>query len=185
MTAINPGYILGPRFWKLSESIRQVADFLNQGMPVYFDGGFGTVDVEDVSNGAILAMEKGRDRERYIVSGDNITVKQLLDTAAELTGLRAPTVKLPVPVLRVLALAMELGGKIAGRRPMLDRNQVDEFAGVYGYLDCSKAKRELGFTYRSAQETVRRTVAWLIDRGFVTESRRRLLTPHPSLRGAY
>jgi dihydroflavonol-4-reductase len=182
VTAVNPGYILGPRFWKLSESVRQVADFMNQGMPIYFDGGFGTVDVEDVGEGAILAMEKGRDRERYILSGENVTVKQLLDTVAELTGLRAPTIKLPVPVLRAMAFAMEIGGRMTGTRPMLDRAQVDEFAGVYGYVDTSKAERDLGFTHRPARETVRRTVAWLLDHGFVREKRLHLLTLHPSLR---
>jgi len=62
VTAINPGLILGPRFWKVSESTRQVVDFLNQGMPVYFDGGFGVVDVEDVANGAMLGMNKAAAR---------------------------------------------------------------------------------------------------------------------------
>jgi dihydroflavonol-4-reductase len=185
VTAINPGFILGPRFWKPSESVRQVADFLNRPAPIYFDGGFGTVDVEDVGQGAILAMERGRDGERYIVSGDNVTVKQLLDMAAELTGLKAPTLRVPVPVLRVLAHALELGGRLTGKRPMLDRSQVDEFAGVWGYMTSARAERELGYTHRPAREAVRRTVAWLIDRGFVAEKRRQALTPHPSLQGAY
>jgi len=59
------------------------------------------------------------------------------------------------------------------------------FAGVYGYVDCGKAARDLGYTYRSARDTVRRTVAWLLDRGFVSDRRRQALTPHPSLRGSY
>ena len=87
VTAINPGLILGPRFWKASESTRQVLDFLNNGMPVYFDGGFGVVDVEDVATGALLAMDRGGDRERYIVSGENVTVKHLLGLVAEMAGI--------------------------------------------------------------------------------------------------
>ena len=183
--AINPGFILGPRFFKLSESVRQVADFVNRGMPFYFDGGFPVVDVEDVAQGAILALERGRAGERYIVGGENITVKQLYELIAELTGMRAPAVRAPVPVVRALATVLELAGTITGTRPLMDRNMVDEFAGRYGFQHSTRAARELGYTWRPAREVVRRTVAWLVDRGFVSERRRRALTLHPSLHGAY
>src|SRR5439155_1177604 len=102
------GFLLGPRFWKPSESVHQVEQFLNHGAPVYFDGGFGVVDVEDVARGAILAMDRGRAGERYLLSGENVTVKGLFDLMAEATGLPAPRVKLPVGVLRAVAAAMEL-----------------------------------------------------------------------------
>jgi dihydroflavonol-4-reductase len=185
VVAVNPGLILGPRFFKLSESVKQVADFVNQGMPAYFDGGFGLVDAEDVARGSIFAMERGRDRERYILSSEDLTVKEMFDVLAELTGLPAPKLKLPVPVLRIVAGGMELLSKITGSRPMLDRSQIDEFAGKYGYLANGKSKRELGCTYLPARDTIRRTLAWLIDRGFVAEKRRPLLKPHPSLSDAY
>lgn len=185
ITSIHPGLILGPRFFKLSESVRQVADFINQGMPVYFAGGFGVVDVEDVAQGAILAMDKGRNGERYITSGENVTVKGLFDRLAELTGLKPPGIKAPLPVMRALAATMELASKFTGTRPMIDRSQVDEFAGKYGYFDNSKAERELGYTYRDARETLRRTVAWLVDKGFVSEKRRSALTLDPSIQHAY
>jgi dihydroflavonol-4-reductase len=185
LCSTHPGFILGPRFFKLSESVRQVSDFLNNGTPVYFDGGFSTVDVEDVARGSLLAMEKGRSGERYILAGENVTVKGLFDTLAELTGLKPPSIKAPVPVLRVLAAAMELGSKLTGARPMLDRSQVDEFAGRYGYFDNSKAERELGYTHLSARDTLRRTVAWLVDKGFVAERRKSLMKLDPSLANAY
>lgn len=185
VTSIQPGFILGPRFWKLSESVDQVAQFLNDGSPVYFDGGFGVVDVEDVARGALLAMERGRDCERYILSGDNLTVKATLDIVAELAGTKPPSIRLPVPVLRVLATGMELASRLTGSRPLLDRTLVDEFAGRYAFFSSAKAQRELGWTYRSARDTLRRTVAWLLDHGFVREERRKALRPHASLRGAY
>jgi dihydroflavonol-4-reductase len=185
VTAINPGLILGPRFWKASESTKQVIDFLNTGLPIYFDGGTSLIDVEDVASGALLAMDKGGDQERYIVSGENITVKQLFDLVAELSGISPPQWKVPVIALRALATGLEAVSWITGWRPAIDRNQVDEFAGVYGYMDPGKAERELGFTWRSARDTVRRTVAWAIDRGFVPEGRKNALQPHPSLTGAY
>jgi len=181
VTSIHPGFILGPRFWKPSESVHQVEQFLNHGAPVYFDGGFGVVDVEDVARGAILAMDRGRAGERYLLSGENVTVKGLFDLMAEATGLPAPRVKLPVGVLRAVAAAMELASKLTGARPLIDRSQVDEFGGKYGYFDSGKAERELGYTYLPARETVRRTIAWLVARGFVTEKRQRALRLDPSL----
>ena len=185
LCSTHPGLIMGPRFTKLSESVKQVADFLNQGTPLYFDGGFGVVDAEDVARGSLLAMDKGRNGERYILSGEDVTVKQLFDILADLTGLKAPAIKAPVGVVRALATVMELVSKITGSRPMLDRSQVDEFAGHYGYFDSSKAQRELGYTYLSARETLRRTVAWLIDKGFVSERRRLTMKLDPSLANAY
>ena len=67
---------------------------------------------------------------------------------------------------------------------MIDRSQVDEFAGKYAYFSSAKAARELGYTFLSARETVRRTLAWIVERGLVTERRQRLLRLDPSLRGA-
>ncbi|MGH7856545.1 MAG: NAD-dependent epimerase/dehydratase family protein, partial [Candidatus Binatia bacterium] len=116
VTAINPGFILGPRFYRPSESVRQIVDFINQGKPVYFEGGFGLVDVDDVARGAVLGMEKGRAGERYIVSGENVSVKQVFELVAEFTGLKPPSIKLPKPVLRVVAGLMELGGRLTGAR---------------------------------------------------------------------
>jgi dihydroflavonol-4-reductase len=185
LTSIQPGFILGPRFWKPSESVHQVVQFVNEGAPVYFEGGFSVVDVEDVARGALLAMDGGRDRERYILSGENVSVKRLFDLMSELTGVPSPTVKLPVPLLRLLAGGLELASRLTGRRPLLDRSQVDEFAGRYGYVSSAKAQRELGWTFLPAREAVRRTVAWLLDRGFVKAGREKALRPHPSLRGAY
>jgi dihydroflavonol-4-reductase len=185
VTAVNPGLILGPRFWKPSESTRQVLDFLNTGMPVYFDGGFGVVDVEDVATGAVLGMDKGANGERYILSGENVTVKQLFDLVAEAAGIPAPSWKIPVVALRAIATGLEAVSWVTGWRPLLDRNQVDEFAGLYAYLDPGKAERDLGFTWRNARDTARRTVAWAIDRGFVPDGRLAALRPDPSLHGAY
>ena len=78
-----------------------------------------------------------------------------------------------------------MSSKLTGSRPMLDRSQVDEFAGHYGYFDSSKAKRELGYTYLSARDTLRRTVAWLVDKGFVNDRRRQAMKLDPSLANAY
>jgi len=185
LCSTHPGLIFGPRFSKPSESVRQVSEFVNQGVPLYFEGGFSVVDVEDVARGSLAAMDRGAIGERYILSGENVTVKAAFDIMAELTGLKAPSIKAPVGVVRVLAGLMELGSKLTGSRPILDRSQVDEFAGKYCYFDSSKAKRELGYTFLSARDTVRRTIAWLVDKGFVTDKRKRMMKLDPSLANAY
>lgn len=185
VTLINPGLILGPRFYKLSESVRQIVDLINQPPPFYFDGGFGVVDVEDVVAGAMLAMDRGRAGERYIVSGEDITVQQTFTMVAELVGARPPSLRIPLSVLRAVAGLMELGANWTGHRPMLDRSQVDEFAGKFAYLDSGKAERELGYRARSARDTIRRTVAWALDQGFVPEKRKLALTPSKELQGTY
>jgi dihydroflavonol-4-reductase len=94
---------------------------------------------------------------------------------ADLTGLKAPATKLPVSVIRGLAAVMEFASKLTGKRPMLDRSQVDEFAGKYAYHSSEKAKRELGYTHLSARETLQRTITWLVQHGFVNEQRRALI----------
>jgi dihydroflavonol-4-reductase len=102
-----------------------------------------------------------------------------------MAGMRPPFVKVPVPILRVMATGMELVSRVTGTRPLLDRSQVDEFAGWYANVTPAKAERELGYTYRPVRDVIRRTVAWLLDRGFVDEKRRAALSPHASLAGAY
>ena len=79
----------------------------------------------------------------------------------------------------VAAVALVSG--ITRRRPMIDRSQVDEFAGKWAFFTSAKAARELGYTHLSARDTIRRTVAWIIERGFVSDERRRALQIHPSL----
>ena len=137
-----------------------------------------------VARGAPAAMDRGRSGERYILSGDDVTVRELFATVAELAGLPAPRRRAPVPLVRLLAAGMELASRVTGRRPALDRSQVDELFGKYGYYDSGKAVRELGYAWRPARDVIRRTIAWLLERGFIEESRRRLLRPHPSLRSA-
>ena len=72
----------------------------------------------------------------------------------------------------------ELVSSVTGTRPMIDRSQVDEFAGKYAYFSSQKAARELGYTWRPAREVVTRTIAWIVDRGMVTAKRQATLRLH-------
>jgi hypothetical protein len=87
-------------------------------------------------------------------------------------------VKLPVLAVRALATVLELASKVTGTRPMIDRSQVDEFAGKYAYFSSAKAARELGYTWLPAREVVARTIAWIVERGMVTAKRQGRLHLH-------
>ena len=131
VTAINPGLILGPRFWKPSESIRQVLDFLNKRHADLLRRRLRRGRRRGRRHGRGPRHGQGRrSGERYILSGENVTVKQLFELVAELAGISAPTWKLPVVVLRAIATGLEAVSWVTGWRPLLDRNQVDEFAGA-------------------------------------------------------
>ncbi len=172
---VLPGLILGPGFYGVSSSVKLVLDFINFPTPVYFDGGFSVVDVEDVARGCLAAEKKGRAGERYILAGENVTVRAFYETIAELTGLPAPRGRAPKLVFRIAAALMEAGGRLFGATPMVTTEQVAEFHGTYGYFSSEKARRELGYRFLPCKEVLRRTIEWLLARGFVKESRRKAI----------
>ena len=187
VTAINPGLILGPRFWKPSESMRQVVDFLNTGLPVYFDGRLRRRRRGGRRDAArCWGWTRAATGERYIVSGENVTVKHLFELVAELSGLSAPQWKMPV-----IALACHRHGDGSGQLGdrMAPHARPQPGGRVRGRVRLLSIRARRSATWASPGAThatrVRRTVAWAIDRGFVTEGRRSALQPHPSLHGAY
>ncbi len=107
LVVVLPGFVLGPHFYSLNPSVRQVKSFLDPGMPFYFEGGFSIVDVRDVARGCLLAEELGRNGERYILAGENATTRTLLELLAEITGVPSPRWKASVGFMRLLAAAME------------------------------------------------------------------------------
>jgi dihydroflavonol-4-reductase len=180
---VLPGLILGPNFWKVTPSVVQVRDFLEGRIPFYFDGGFSVVDARDVAEGCIAAEERGQPEVRYVLGGDNCTVKELLDVAARLSSLPAPRRKVSVGLLRLAAGALELAARVLPFEPQLTRAMVDEFGGRYTFLDSSRARVELGYTPRPKAEVVYDTIAWCLANGFVRARRRAAvhLPPRESL----
>jgi dihydroflavonol-4-reductase len=169
---VLPGLILGPSFWKLTPSVVQVRDFLDGRLPFYFEGGFSVVDARDVAAGCLAAAERGRPVTRYVLGGENCTVKEFLDATAKLTGLSAPAIRLPIAVLGALGSVLELLTRVVSFEPPLTRAMVDEFGGRYGYLDSTRARTELGYQPRPLRATLYDTVEWCLARGFVGAKRR-------------
>jgi dihydroflavonol-4-reductase len=124
--------------------------------------GFGCLDVRDFASGVVLAAERGRSGQRYLLSGENVTTTQLLDQAASLAGVRPPRFTPPVALLHVLVGAIEMVGRIRGKPAPVTRD-VLQIVGRYAWYDTSKARSELGWSSRPLGETLADTIRWLRD----------------------
>ncbi len=115
---VNPSTPVGERDIKPTPSGRIVVDFLKRKFPAYVDTGLNLVDVNECARGHLAALEKGRSGERYILGGENLTLKQILDKLAALTGLPSPTIRVPYIVALATGVVDEVvTGRILGREP--------------------------------------------------------------------
>jgi dihydroflavonol-4-reductase len=124
----------------------------------------GCLDVRDFAAAVLLAAERGRAGERYLVSGENVTADELLKRAAAVAGVRAPRFRVPAFVLRVLVAALELYCRIR-RKPAPVTRDVLQVLGRYAWYDTTKARVELGWTPRPLDQTLADTLAWLRSPG--------------------
>jgi dihydroflavonol-4-reductase len=129
-------------------------------MPAFVDTGLNVVHVDDVAEGHLLALQRGRIGERYILGGDNVTLRDVLIEIAELTGGRPPLVRLSPGLVLPLAVVAQAWALLAGGgEPLLTVNGV-RLARKRMFFSCEKAKRELGYRWRPATEGLRDAVAW-------------------------
>ncbi len=164
MCVINPGLVLGPGDFKPTPSNSLVRQFVKLGSPVYYEGGANIVDVDDVASGHLLAGERGRDGERYIIGGDNISVLDLMKTLAEITGRSAPRIRLGRGMAMAAGLLLENISRFTGKPPLFTFRNARTYIGRYGYYDISKARDELGYTHKPYREVLERTVRWFRNR---------------------
>src|SRR5437867_2940817 len=163
---VNPTAPVGPGDWKPTPTGRIIVDFLNGRMPAYVDTGLNLVAVEDVAQGHYLAAQHGRIGERYILGARNMTLKELLDALAVVTGLAAPRFRLPYAVAFAAGYAENLFCSIAGREPRIPLEGV-RMARHNMFVDCPLATRELGFRPSSVEAALERAARWYIDNGYV------------------
>jgi dihydroflavonol-4-reductase len=163
---VNPSTPIGERDIKPTPTGRIVLDFLLGNFPAYMETGMNLVDVHDVARGHLLAFEKGRRGERYILGGENLTLKQILDTLGELTGLPSPTMKVPHAVaMAFAAFDQTFNGYLRNREP---RATVDEvrMGKKFMWVDSGKAERELGYTHGPARKALDRAAHWFVEKGY-------------------
>jgi dihydroflavonol-4-reductase len=166
---------VGPWDWKPTPTGKIILDFLNGKMPGYVETGLNFVGVEDCAAGHLLVAEKGRVGERYLLGSENLTLKAVLDILAQITGLPAPTLKIPHGVALSVAYAETAFSRLIGREPQIPVEGV-KIAQHTMFVDCTRAQRELGFEAGSAVAAFERAVRWYEANGYITPRRAKKIT---------
>jgi dihydroflavonol-4-reductase len=157
---LNPTTPVGSRDIKPTPSGRIVVDFLNRKFPAYMDTGLNLVDVNEVARTHADALETGRPGERYILGGENLTLKQMLDKMSAITGLPSPSVRVPYSVAMAFALwDQTITGKLRGREPRATVEAV-RMGKKKMFVSSAKAERELGFRVVPVYGALRSAIEW-------------------------
>ncbi len=162
---VNPSTPVGSMDVKPTPTGQMIVDFLNGRMPAYVQTGLNLIDVEDVAEGHLLAMEKGQVGQRYILGYRNLTLKQILEILSSVSGLRAPKVCIPRAAALGLAVISSGFSFITKRPPQVPLEGV-RMAGKMMFFDASKAVRELGLPQNSVEEALRKAVLWFQENGY-------------------
>jgi len=161
---------VGPWDWKPTPTGKIVLDFLNGKMPGYVETGLNFVGVEECAAGHLLISEKGKIGERYLLGGENLTLKGMLDILAKITGLRAPMLKIPHGLALGVAYANTVFSRLVGREPGIPIEGV-KIARHMMFVDSSRAQRELGFKAGPVAAALERAVRWYEANGYIAKSR--------------
>ena len=166
---VNPAAPIGMGDHKPTPTGKVVVDFLNGRMPAYVDTGLTIVDVEDVALGHLLAAERGTVGERYILGGENLTLREVLDILAEVAGL--PRVRIRIPHAVALAWAyvdVSLARLRATHVPAATPDTV-RLSRKHEFFSSAKAVRELGFPQNPARDALRKAVEWYRANGYAPD----------------
>ena len=164
---VNPTTPVGERDVKPTPTGRIVLDFLKRKFPAYVETGLNLVDASECARGHIQALEKGRTGERYILGGENLTLKQILDRLAAITGLKSPGVKLPYVFAFATGVVDEMvTGRLLRREPRATIDAV-RMGRKMMFVTSAKAERELGWRVVPVDGALRRSVEWFRANGYV------------------
>jgi len=163
---LNPTTPIGSHDAKPTPTGRIVVDFLNRNFPAYVDTGLNLVDVREIARTHLIAVERGRPGERYILGGENLTLKQILDRLGAMTGLPSPKHKVPHAVAMAFAFFDEtITGKLRGKEPRATVEAV-RMGKKMMFANSAKAERELGFEVKPVDEAMRAAVQWFVANGY-------------------
>jgi dihydroflavonol-4-reductase len=163
---VNPSTPVGECDIKPTPTGRIVVDFLKKKFPAYVDTGLNLVDVKECARGHIAALEKGSRGERYILGGENLTLKQILDKLARITGLPSPTIRVPYVLALATGVVDEIvTGRIRGREPRATIDAV-RMGRKKMFVSSAKAERELGWKRVPVDDALRRAADWFRDNGY-------------------
>ncbi len=162
---VNPTAPVGDHDFKPTPTGKIILDFLKAGMPAFIDTGLNLVDVRDVADGQLLALERGKVGERYILGCENLTLAEILRRLAAVSGLRAPTVRLPYGVAFAAGVVTTAWARVTGKEPLAPLDAV-RMAKKKMYVTHDKAKRELGYAPGLVEGALGRAVKWFRANGY-------------------
>jgi len=165
---VNPAAPIGPRDIKPTPTGKMILDAAAGRMPAYIDTGLNIVHVEDVAEGHVLAMEKGRVGERYVLGGENMLLKDILGLVADVMHRRPPSLRLPESVVWPAAFVMEKLANVTGIAPMMTRDHL-KMARKKMFFSSAKAVGELGYRPRPVRVAVEDAVAWFRANGMLSQ----------------
>jgi dihydroflavonol-4-reductase len=163
---VNPSTPIGPRDVKPTPTGRIIVEAATGKMPAFLETGLNLVHVDDVADGHLLAFAKGRIGERYVLGGEDVTLRQMLADIAALTGRKAPTTALPHGPLYPLAYIAEGIAQITGKEPFLTRDGL-KMASRFMFFSSAKAEAELGYRARPYRQGLADAVAWFQGAGYL------------------
>jgi len=163
---VNPTAPIGDHDFKPTPTGKIILDFLGGRMPAFVDTGLNLVDVEDTAEGHLLAAERGRPGERYILGCDNLTLEQILERLAGISGKKAPRLRIPYVVAYVAGVVSTGWANVTGRPPRAPLDAV-KMARKKMWVSSDKARRELGFNPAPVDGALRRAVDWFRANGYV------------------
>ena len=166
VVVVNPSGPVGPRDIKPTPTGKMILDAAAGRMPAYIDTGLNIVHVDDVAVGHVLALEKGRIGERYVLGGENMLLKDILTLVATVAHRRPPFIRLPEPVVWPVALLMEKLAPLTGIAPMMTRDHL-KMARKKMFYSSAKATAELGYQPRPVRLAVEDAVAWFRANGML------------------
>jgi dihydroflavonol-4-reductase len=166
VVVVNPTTPVGDQDVKPTPTGRIVVDFLKRKFPAYVETGLNLVDVRECASGHVTALEKGKSGERYILGGENVTLKQILDKLAKITGLPSPILKLPYIFAYAAGIADEIvTGRLRGREPRATIDTV-RMGAKKMFASSDKAERDLGWKIVPVESALRRAVEWFRGNGY-------------------
>ena len=168
LVIVNPSTPIGPMDIKPTPTGKIIVDFLNRKMPAYLDTGLNIIAVEDCARGHIMAGEKGKIGEKYILGNTNLTLRDIFLQLQEITGLLAPAVRLPYTPILLAAYLNEGISKLTGKEPLIPLAGV-QMAAKFMFFDSSKAVRELGLRQTPVKDALQRAVEWFCNNGYVKD----------------
>jgi dihydroflavonol-4-reductase len=163
---VSPSTPIGPRDIKPTPTGRIIVNAATGRIPAFVDTGLNVVHVDDVAEGHVLALEQGKTGEHYILGGQNVPLKAMLEAIARTVGRRPPRIQLPRAPIYPVAMAAEVMGRLTGKAPFITVDGL-RMAKHHMFFSSAKAARELGYGARPYEHGIRDAIAWFQHAGYL------------------